>query len=384
MTPAPGSEPVRDVWVDGPGGPIHALLAVPPGPRRCAAVDGPWPTVFAVHGGPACGDEDSFDASRAAWLDAGFAVVQVNYRGSTGYGSAWRDALTERIGHTELADIAAVHDHLVADGVVDPGRVGDRRLLLGRVPGPAGARHPAGALGGRGRRRPGRRLRRRRTRTRWSRCGPTTGRCSAGRRPEVPEAYRDSSPLTYVDQVRAPVLVLAGENDPRCPIRQIDNYLDALAARGARYAVYRYDAGPRVDGGRRAAAPAAPARSVSSETHSGITRMRLRQYLSRETYSAFTRQAVVTTLGLSSGRPRGAGRARPVPHVGDSPGDGDAVLDIEEVRGEAAWSCRRNCSTGRSAPGDSPGPAGAARPAVRRRHRRSSQQVCRSRTTASR
>ena len=60
---------------------------------------------------------------------------------------------------------------------------------------------------------------------------------------EVPEAYRDSSPLTYVDRVRAPVLVLAGENDPRCPIRQIDNYLDALAARGARYAVYRYDAG---------------------------------------------------------------------------------------------------------------------------------------------
>ena len=60
---------------------------------------------------------------------------------------------------------------------------------------------------------------------------------------EVPDAYRDSSPLTYVDRVRAPVLVLAGENDPRCPIRQIDNYLDALAARGARYAVYRYDAG---------------------------------------------------------------------------------------------------------------------------------------------
>ena len=40
-----------------------------------------------------------------------------------------------------------------------------------------------------------------------------------------------------------PVLVLAGENDPRCPIRQIENYLDALAERGADYAVYRYDAG---------------------------------------------------------------------------------------------------------------------------------------------
>jgi dipeptidyl aminopeptidase/acylaminoacyl peptidase len=60
---------------------------------------------------------------------------------------------------------------------------------------------------------------------------------------ERPDAYREASPLTYVDRVRVPVLVLAGENDPRCPIRQVDNYLDALAARGARYEVTRFDAG---------------------------------------------------------------------------------------------------------------------------------------------
>jgi len=60
---------------------------------------------------------------------------------------------------------------------------------------------------------------------------------------EVPDRYADSSPITYVDQVRAPVLVLAGENDPRCPIRQIENYLDRLAARDVPHEVYRYDAG---------------------------------------------------------------------------------------------------------------------------------------------
>ena len=61
---------------------------------------------------------------------------------------------------------------------------------------------------------------------------------------EVPDRYRVASPLTYVGDVRAPVLVLAGENDPRCPIRQIDNYLDALAARGdLPYEVSRFDAG---------------------------------------------------------------------------------------------------------------------------------------------
>lgn len=237
--PAPGSEPVSDVWVDGPGGRIHALLAVPPdsGPPP-----GGWPTVFAVHGGPAMSDEDSFDASRAAWLDAGFAVAAVNYRGSTGYGSAWRDALTERIGHTELADIAAVHDHLIARGIVDPAVSviagyswgGYLSLLaLGAQP----DRWAAGVAG-----------------------VPVADYAAAyedemeplraydralfgGSPQDVPAAYRDSSPLTFIDRVRAPVLVLAGENDPRCPIRQIDNYLDALAERGARYAVYRYDAG---------------------------------------------------------------------------------------------------------------------------------------------
>ena len=44
--------------------------------------------------------------------------------------------------------------------------------------------------------------------------------------------------------MRVPVLVLAGENDPRCPIRQVDNYLEALAARGeVPYEVSRFDAG---------------------------------------------------------------------------------------------------------------------------------------------
>ena len=55
--------------------------------------------------------------------------------------------------------------------------------------------------------------------------------------------YRDCSPLTYVDEVRAPVLVLAGDNDPRCPLRQILNYLDRLSARQVPFEFYRYDAG---------------------------------------------------------------------------------------------------------------------------------------------
>lgn len=67
--------------MDGPGGRVHALVSKPEGDR-------PYPTVFDVHGGPTAQDDDSFVPTAAAWVDHGFAVVRVNYRGSTGYGSS--------------------------------------------------------------------------------------------------------------------------------------------------------------------------------------------------------------------------------------------------------------------------------------------------------
>jgi len=60
---------------------------------------------------------------------------------------------------------------------------------------------------------------------------------------EVRDVYVRSSPITYVDAVAAPVLVVAGANDPRCPIRQIDNYLTRLEELGKEHEVYRFDAG---------------------------------------------------------------------------------------------------------------------------------------------
>ncbi|RZT83579.1 prolyl oligopeptidase family protein [Pseudonocardia sediminis] len=233
----PSSSPVRDVWVDGPGGSVHALVTSPEN------VPGPAPAVFVLHGGPHAADEDRFDPARATWVEAGFVVVEVNYRGSTGYGSAWRDAIEGHPGLTELADVAAVQDALVADGTVDPARCvvdgwswgGYLSLLAAGVQPERWAVAVAGV--------------------------PVADYLAAyedemeqlrsfdralfgGSPEELPDRYREASPLTYVDRVRVPVLVLAGENDPRCPIRQIDNYLDALAARGdVRYEVTRFDAG---------------------------------------------------------------------------------------------------------------------------------------------
>lgn len=234
--PPPPSVPLEDIWVDGPGGPIHALVSRPVGGTE------PYPCVFEVHGGPTGYDADAFDPLVAAWVDHGFAVVQVNYRGSTGYGSAWRDAIEGRPGLTELEDIKAVRDRLVATGLADPERLvlagrswGGYLTLLGL------GLHPDDWTVGISN-------------------APVADYLTAyedemealraydrslfgGSPAEVPERYRASSPLSYVERVSVPLLLIAGENDPRCPIRQIDNYLDRLDELGKEHEVYRYDAG---------------------------------------------------------------------------------------------------------------------------------------------
>ncbi|WP_461110196.1 S9 family peptidase [Streptomyces calidiresistens] len=232
---APPSVPLRDTWVEGPGGPIHVLVQTPPG-------EGPFPTVFDIHGGPAAHDSDAFAAQPAAWVDHGFAVIRVNYRGSTGYGREWTDALKHRVGLIELEDIAAVREWAVTEGPADPERLvlsggswGGYLTLLG-----LGVQPDLWTVG--------------------VAAVPVADYVTAyhdemealkaldrtlfgGTPEEMPEQWRASSPITHVDEVKAPVFISAGVNDPRCPIRQIENYVERLAARGAPHEVYRYDSG---------------------------------------------------------------------------------------------------------------------------------------------
>jgi dienelactone hydrolase/Tol biopolymer transport system component len=233
---APASVSVEDVWVTGPGGRIHALV------QRPAGATGPLPTVFDIHGGPTWHDSDSFAAGPAAWVDHGYMVIRVNYRGSTGYGREWTDALKQRVGLIELEDIAAVREWAVSSGLADQDRLiltggswGGYLTLLG-----LGTQPEAWALG--------------------IAAVPVADYVTAyhdemealkamdrtllgGTPEEVPERFEASSPLTYVDAVKAPVYISAGVNDPRCPIRQVENYVSRLAAREAVHEVYRYDAG---------------------------------------------------------------------------------------------------------------------------------------------
>lgn len=211
----------RDLWTPGPDGPVHSLLSLPEGRR------GPVPAVFLVHGGPADHDRDAYDGVVHSLVASGFAVVRVNYRGSTGYGPRWRRAFGQGVGHTQVEDLVAVRADLVAQGIVRADAIGLWGtswggylvlLALGVRPGlwqagvavkpvaDSAAAHRTGTPALRA----------------------LDERLFGGTPDEVPERYERSSPLRYAAMVRAPLLVVAATRDAKCPPGQVRTYLAAL------------------------------------------------------------------------------------------------------------------------------------------------------------
>ncbi|MEP6759725.1 MAG: alpha/beta fold hydrolase [Actinomycetota bacterium] len=214
---------------------IHMFAVTPQG-------DGPFPTVLNIHGGPEWHERDRFDPETQAFVDAGYAVALVNYRGSTGYGVAFREALIGRVCLTESEDILACLDALIADGTTDPTHVywsgwswggclacfhagahPDRfRAIFAGIPaGDFVAAHWASAP----------------ELQAWD------DAVYGGSPDEAPDAYKQSDPMTYVDAVTAPMLIIAGEHDPRCPIEGVTPWVDAVQAHGGTVEVHTYDAG---------------------------------------------------------------------------------------------------------------------------------------------
>ena len=229
--PAPRGVSYRDADVDG----IHVFVAEPAGAE-------PRPTYFFIHGGPEAHDRDSFSPTVQAWVDHGFAVVCLNYRGSSGYGKAWRDAIIGRPGLTELQDIAKVHEWATKAGIADPKRtfigggswggyltlmalgVQPESWALGIGIVPIGDYIPA-------------------YEDEMEPLKKYDAALFGGTPTEVPDSYRRSNPITYIENVRVPMILLVGQNDPRCPSRSVDVYVERLKQLGKPYQEYRYDAG---------------------------------------------------------------------------------------------------------------------------------------------
>lgn len=84
---------------------------------------GPPPLIVMVHGGPTSRAHGFFDIQKQFWTSRGFALFDVNHRGSSGYGRRYRDALYEQWGERDTADIVDGLQYLISRGQADPERL---------------------------------------------------------------------------------------------------------------------------------------------------------------------------------------------------------------------------------------------------------------------
>lgn len=237
-------EPVR---APAPGDDVvHGLLYMP----RSEVATGPEgelpPLIVRIHGGPTAAARAELSTSVQFWTTRGFAVVDVNYRGSTGYGRRYRDLLRGRWGVADVEDCRSMAATLAAEGRVARGALirggsagGFTALAALCADGAASERDgtpPVFAAG-------------------CSLYGVTDLAALAaethkfesryldglvGPLPGSEDVYAKRSPLTNVDSIRVPVLLLQGGLDPVVPLSQAEVLRDALAANGVPHALEVY------------------------------------------------------------------------------------------------------------------------------------------------
>jgi dipeptidyl aminopeptidase/acylaminoacyl peptidase len=112
------TEEVRAKSKDGTE--VHGLLTTPPGYVAGTKI----PMLLRIHGGPNGQDQHSFAFERQWFAANGYAVLAVNYRGSSGRGSKFSKAIAADWGHYEVDDLQAMVDQVVKMGVADPNKLG--------------------------------------------------------------------------------------------------------------------------------------------------------------------------------------------------------------------------------------------------------------------
>jgi dipeptidyl aminopeptidase/acylaminoacyl peptidase len=222
--------PVRPwEWTSSAGLPVHGFLH----PPHRAGVTGPEgglpPLVVEVHGGPTSRTEASFSTGHHFWTTRGFAVLDVNYSGSTGHGRAYRDRLLGQWGVVDIDDCVTGALSLADAGLVDR----DRLTIRG---GSAGGYAVLRAM-------------------------TTSDAFAAGTSlfgvadlaalasdthkfesrycdrlvapwPEGEAVYRDRSPVHHADRLHGELLLLQGEDDRVVPLAQAEAMAAAMRAAG--------------------------------------------------------------------------------------------------------------------------------------------------------
>lgn len=225
---------VEPEWITYPTGPdgadlAHALYYAPAHPDQVGPADERPPLLVLAHGGPTAQARRQLQTAILYWTSRGIAVVDVDYRGSTGYGRSYRQALDGQWGIADVEDCVAAASYLAERGDVD----GDRLMIRGGSAGgftvlSALAFHHVFAAGA-------------------SRYGVAdlgalatdTHKFEAryldslvGPYPEAKAVYDERSPINHVGELRAPMIVLQGDEDEIVPPNQSEMIVDALRANG--------------------------------------------------------------------------------------------------------------------------------------------------------
>ncbi len=204
-------------------GPVYGFLYRPEDAGKT-----PPPLLVRAHGGPTAMKSPVYSPDTQFWLSHGFAVLDVNYSGSSGHGRAYRERLRGAWGQIDSDDSVHLARHLAESGRVDPNRMVISGSSAGGLTVLNALRHGLFAGG-------------------TSRYGVTdllllaesTHRFEAGYLdfllgplPESEDIYRKRSPVQQADHIRGAVLLLQGEDDPVVPLSQARAIHEAIQARG--------------------------------------------------------------------------------------------------------------------------------------------------------
>ncbi len=215
----------------------HALVYPPASPVHIVPEGELPPLVVLVHGGPTGCVRTHLQLGIAYWTSRGFAVADVDYRGSTGYGRPYRHRLRGGWGVLDVDDCVAVARFLADRGDVDGGRLAIRggsaggftvlaALTFHEVFSAGASRYGIADLAA---------------------LAADTHKFEAryldrlvGRWPQDEAVYRERSPIHHVDRLSTPLLLLQGSEDPIVPPNQAHLMADAMAAAGVPHALVEF------------------------------------------------------------------------------------------------------------------------------------------------
>ncbi len=214
---------VEEFTVAGAGGPIHGWRVRPP---RCLglAADAKLPAFLHIHGGPHCmygwGMVHEFQMLAAR----GFVVVWTNPRGGQGYGQEWVSAIKGAWGGVDYDDLMTVADAMAAWPFVDAARLGVGGGSYGGymtnwIVGHTDRFKAAITM---------RSISNLHSDSGTSDFGYFDAQYWGAHTWDDPQRFLDRSPITYVKNVRTPLLILHSENDHRCPVEQAEQFYTAL------------------------------------------------------------------------------------------------------------------------------------------------------------